>query len=119
MIAGGLIVLWAAVEAPWLETISAEQYLAQPSDFQSKKVQIYGKVVPDSIEPADAGVNFRIYSGEKDFDGTQPTLAVYYSAASVNLRPNTGVLLRCRIGPQGEVTILKVLTKCPSRYINR
>ena len=116
---GAGLLIWAALDAQWVQTVSAQDVMENLASYKSKSLQVFGKVVPGSVKEQGRLTEFELYwpSGGKT---TAQTLQVKYSGLSkVNLAADSDVLISCRIDEQGQVDANKILTKCPSKYQGR
>jgi cytochrome c-type biogenesis protein CcmE len=116
---GAGLLIWAAADAQWVQTVSAQEVINSLDAYKSKSLQVFGKVVPASIKEQGHAVEFELY-WPKEGQKTLQTLHVKYTGLiKVSLAADTDVLINCRVDEQGQVTANKILTKCPSKYSTR
>jgi cytochrome c-type biogenesis protein CcmE len=113
------LLIWAAMDAQWVQTVSAQDVLSNPAAYKLKSLQIFGKVVPDSIKEKSHALEFDLYWPKQKRIETGVLHIRYAGLTKVNLIAGSDVLIECRIDEQGQVTANKILTKCPSKYTSR
>jgi len=109
----------AALDNRWVETISVNTYLAERGSYNARRVQIYGKVVPGSVKQNNnrVGVEFQIYDiSAKSTEQAKRLPIGFAGRMPPNIGNDTEVLVNCRIDAEGNLTVEKVFTKCPSKY---
>ena len=47
---GAGLLIWAAIDSEWVQTVSAHDVLSNIAAYKSKSLQVFGRVVPDSIK---------------------------------------------------------------------
>jgi cytochrome c-type biogenesis protein CcmE len=113
------LLFWAAMDAQWVQTVSAQEVINNPAAYRTKTLQIYGKVVPGSVREQGSMLEFELYwpSGDPKAGGL---LHVKYSGLTkVNMADDSDVLIDCRVDEQGGAIANRILTKCPSKYKSR
>jgi cytochrome c-type biogenesis protein CcmE len=98
---------------------------AASGNLGDTKIQVSGKVVPDSYQITDNTIAFSIYEADTDEDAdtsnvdpaTQPQLKVTYDGG-VSATFGNDVVAICtgKIGSDGVLQCSELVTKCPSKY---
>jgi cytochrome c-type biogenesis protein CcmE len=110
---GGIMLAWAAAGGQWIKTISVDEFLAGQAQLGERSLQIYGAVLPGTIEQAGGEMRFSL-AGKAGRD-----LRVVYRGSRVDIKDGIEVLVYGRSGSGGTLNASRVLTKCPSKYEKR
>lgn len=119
LMCGAGLLIWAAADAQWVQTVSAQDVLNNPPAYKARSLQIFGKVMPGSIKEKGKETEFDLYWPEENEVASQALHITYAGITKVNLLADSDVLIHCKIDEQGQVTANKILTKCPSKYTSR
>jgi cytochrome c-type biogenesis protein CcmE len=113
---GAGLLIWAAMDSQWVQTVSAQDVINNLQTYKSKSLQIFGKVAVGSVKEENSATEFDLY-WPKDKEMSSQTLHVKYTGLSkVNLTGGSDVLIDCKVNEQGQVNASRILTKCPSKY---
>jgi cytochrome c-type biogenesis protein CcmE len=114
---GAGLLIWAAVDAQWVQTISAQEFIDNAAAYKGKTLQVYGKVAPGSVKEQGQAMEFELY-WPKGQEKTGGLLQVNYSGLrKVDLVDAADVLIDCRVDENNMVNATRILTKCPSKYM--
>jgi cytochrome c-type biogenesis protein CcmE len=114
----GLLV-WAAADAQWVQTVSAQQCIDNLAAYKGKSLQIYGKVVPGSVQEQGQAMEFELYWPDVNGNKGELLRVKYAGLRKVNLNNDADILIDCDVDDMGLVSANKILTKCPSKYKSR
>jgi cytochrome c-type biogenesis protein CcmE len=127
--AGAGLLIWAAIDAQWIQTISAQELINNPVAYKSRPIQVYGRVVPGSIKEVGNSIEFDMYwpgaasrTAERLAKNAQNygKLHVrYVGTAKIGLTNDAEILVNCTEKDLNKVEASRILTKCPSKYKNR
>lgn len=116
---GAGLLIWAAADAQWVQTVSAQEVINNLAAYQSKSLQVYGRVVPGSVKEREQAIEFELYWPNEQEKPTQVLHVKYTGLSKVILVGDSDVLIDCKVGEGGETTASRILTKCPSKYKSR
>jgi cytochrome c-type biogenesis protein CcmE len=118
-VCGAGLLVWAAVDAQWVQTVSAKEVMDNPMAFKAKSLQIYGCIEPGSVKEAGGTTEFDLFWPRELQKPTQTLHVRYAGLTKVNLIGGSDVLIDCRLTEQGQAEATRILTKCPSKYVSR
>jgi cytochrome c-type biogenesis protein CcmE len=116
---GAGLLIWAAVDAQWVQTVSVQDVVNNPAAYKSKSVRIYGCVASGSVKEEGQATEFELYWPRESQNPTQLLRISYTGLTKVNLTGGSDVLIDCKIDEQGRAVASRILTKCPSKYKSR
>lgn len=96
----------------WQYYLTAEECLAQASQFTGRSLRVSGRVASGSLDhsAASPGASFKLEAGT----GQLPI--VYVGPVPDNMAEQIEVVVEGRLDDQGTLRADKLLTKCASKY---
>jgi cytochrome c-type biogenesis protein CcmE len=118
-VTGAIVFLMVGSMKPGLEYYKhVDEVMAAPDTLRSKRLQVHGNVVKDSIEQARGTLQYRF-----KIESRAPRAAAVISATYAGLVPDTfksgaEVVAKGTIGPDNVLQIVPdgIMAKCPSKY---
>src|SRR5512137_2872858 len=97
---GAGLLIWAAVDTQWVQTVSAKEVMDNPPAFKAKSLQVYGCILPGSVKEAGGATEFELYWPRELQKPTQTLHVRYAGLSKVNLVGGSDVLIDCKLNEQ-------------------
>lgn len=95
-----------------------DEVMAAPDALRSKRLQVHGNVVKDSIEVAKGTLTYRFKIESRPPRAPAVITAIYSGIVPDTFKSDAEVVAKGSLGPDNVLTVVPdgIMAKCPSKY---